>query len=182
VTTQTATSTWTIDPVHSTVEFGLVYMGLQTYKARFRTVDGTIAIDEAQPENSSVAASIDVKSIDVLGDRFAGHIHGEEFFNTEQYPNITFKSAKVEKVDDKHWKIHGDLTIKGTTKHVDLDTQYLGQAVHPYSKKPMIDFVATTSINREDFGIKWNPLLDNGARYVGEHVNITLNVHAAKQD
>ncbi|MHB8574569.1 MAG: YceI family protein [Dehalococcoidia bacterium] len=182
MTTQTGASTLAIDPVHSLVEFGLAYMGIQTFTGRFRTVDGTIQLDEAHPENSSVTASIEAKSIDVLGDRFQGHVQGEAFFDMEKYPNLSFKSTRIEKVDDKHWKINGDLTIKATTRPVVLNTEYLGQAVHPMSKKTIASFLATTEINREDYDLKWNFLMDNGAKYVGEHTRITLRIQAVKQD
>jgi polyisoprenoid-binding protein YceI len=182
VTTQTAASTWTIDPVHSTVEFGLKYMTISIYKARFRQVEGAITVDEAHPEQGSAEAAIDVKSVDTLNDHLTGRMFDPDFFDAEKHPQITFRSTGVQKVDDQHWKIRGDLTIKDTTKQVVLDTVYHGQATHPFSGKSVAAFTATTAIDRGDFDLKWNAAMDAGAQYLGERVQITLDVNAIRQD
>lgn len=180
--TSTGVSTWTIDPTHTTVEFAVTHLSISTFKGRFRTVEGTLRIDEGNPANSSVTASIDATSLDVLGDRFQGHLKGEDFFQAEAHPRITFQSTGATKVDDSRWRIAGDLTIRGVTRPVVLDTEYLGQANHPFSGKTFAAFRATTEVDRGDFGIVWNAPLDSGAKYVGEQVRITLDIEAVRQD
>ncbi|HZQ36842.1 MAG TPA: YceI family protein [Dehalococcoidia bacterium] len=182
MTTQTATSTWTIDAVHTSAIFAVEYMGIALYKGRFANVEGTISLNEADPARSSVSAAIDVKSLDIKNDRFYGHVMGDQFFDAEQYPQITFTSTGVEKVSDTRWRIAGDLSMHGVTKPVTLDTEYLGQAKHPFSGQIRAAFRATTSINRGDWGLTWNAALDNGAKYVGEKVEITLETMAGKQE
>lgn len=181
-TPATGVSTWVIDPVHSDVEFQVKHLALTTFKGRFRTVEGAIRLDEENPANSSVNATIETDSIDVMGDRFLGHMKADAFFWTEQYPTITFASTDVAQVDDEHWRITGDLTIRDVTRPVTLETEYLGQAVHPFSKKTAAGFRATTQIDRVDFGITWNAPMDAGAKYIGEDVQITLEIEAVRQD
>ena len=181
-TATTARSTWSIDPVHSTVEFAVSHMGITTFRGRFRTVAGTLNIDEESPANSSVIATIEAASIDVPGDRFAGHMKGDDFLNVEHYPTLTFRSNEVERVDDTHWRVAGDLTIRDATRPVTFDTEYLGQAKHPFSGKTSAGFRAEAEIDRNDFGISWNALLESGAKYVGERVRIILDIEAVRQD
>lgn len=178
----TATSTWSIDPIHSRVEFGVSHMGITTFRGHFRTVEGTIQIDEENPANSSVTASILADSIDVPGDRFQGHVKGDDFLKVGEYPALTFQSTNVERVDDTHWKINGGLTIRDVTRPVTLDTEYIGQAKHPFSGKTSAGFRASTEIDRGEYGITWNALLESGAKYVGEKVRITLEIEAVRQD
>jgi polyisoprenoid-binding protein YceI len=178
----TAVSTWSIDPVHTTVGFGVKHLGISTFRGRFKTFEGTIRLDEANPVNSSVTAAIDTASIEIPLERLYGHITSPDFLEAETYPKLTFQSKYVEKVDDTHWKIHGDLAIKGATKEVVLDTIYLGHEIHPFSQKTVAAFIAETEINRADFGLTWNVPLASGGPYLGEQVKITLDIEAIKQD
>lgn len=182
MTTQTAVSTWSIDAVHSSALFSVEYMGIALFKGRFANVEGTISLNEADPTRSSVNAAIDVKSLDIKNDRFYAHMMGDQFFDAEQYPQITFQSTKIGRVSDTRWTITGDLSMHGVTKPVTLDTEYLGQAKHPFSGQVRAAFRATTSINRGDWELTWNAVLDTGAKYVGEKVEITLEVMAGKQE
>jgi polyisoprenoid-binding protein YceI len=181
-TTQTQVSTWTIDPVHSIVEFGVKHLNLTTFRGRFRTVSGTITLDEANPENSSVAAEIEVSSLDVPGERFYGHLVSDAFFHGEEHPKITFRSTRVQRKDDDHWTLAGELTMRGATRAVTLALEYLGQSTHPFSGKTVAGFRAETTIERGDFGMEWNAPMDAGAKYVGEQVRITLEIEAVRQD
>ncbi|HEY7295261.1 MAG TPA: YceI family protein [Dehalococcoidia bacterium] len=182
MTTQTAVSTWSIDAVHSSALFSVEYMAIALFKGRFANVEGTISLNEADPASSSVKAAIDVKSLDIKNDRFYGHMMSDQFFDAETYPQITFTSTKVEKVSDTRWKIAGNLDMHGVSKPVTLDTEYLGQAKHPFSGQTRAGFRATTSIDRGDWGLSWNAALDTGAKYVGEKVEITLEIMAGKQE
>ncbi len=179
---QTAVSTWTIDPVHSSVGFTVRHLALTTFKGRFHTVTGVVEIDEANPRRSSVNAAVEIASIDIRGERLAGHVNSEQFFDAANHPQMTFRSTGVAPIDDRHWQIAGDLTIRGTARPVVLETEYLGQAKHPFSGKTVAGFRAETSINRVDFGLAWNVPMDTGAQYVGEEVRISLEIEAVRQD
>jgi len=178
----TALSTWTIDPVHSSVEFSLDYMGFSTYRTGFRALEGSLEFDPARPASASVNASIPVASIDVTNDRLMSRLMDADLLGGNEHPTITFRSTRVEAVDHAYWKVTGDLTIHGVARPVVLDTRYLGQANHPFSKKIAAAFRAETAIDRRDFGVTWNAAMDTGGAYLGERVQISLSIMAIRQD
>ena len=173
---------WTIDPVHSSVEFSLDYMGFSTYRTGFRNLEGSLEFDPARPAAASVDASIPVASVDVTNERLMGRLMDPDLLGGKDHPNITFRSTSVEAVDSTHWKVTGNLTIHGVARPVVLDTRYLGQAMHPFSKKVAAAFRAETAIDRRDFGVTWNAAMDTGGAYLGERVQISLAILALRQD
>jgi len=178
--TQTATSTWTIDPTHSIAEFAVKHLVITTVKGRFRDLEGKLEIDQANPENSSVRANIQVASIDTnLADRDA-HLRSDDFFNAEQYPLITFQSTRLERINDEHYKVHGDLTIRDVTRPVTLDTEFEGEIDDPWGNHRAA-LTATTQISRKEFGVKWNQALETGGAVVSDKVKITLHIEAIRQ-
>jgi polyisoprenoid-binding protein YceI len=178
----TALSNWTIDPVHSSVEFSLDYMGFSTYRTSFRALEGSLVFDAAQPAASAVTASIPVASVDVTNERLMSRLMDADLLGGNDHPTITFRSTRVEAVDPARWKVTGDLTLHGVARPVVLDTRYLGQAVHPFSKKIAAAFRAETAIDRRDFGVTWNAAMDTGGAYLGERVQISLSIMAIRQD
>jgi polyisoprenoid-binding protein YceI len=178
----TTLATWIIDPVHSSVEFSLDYMGFSTYRTRFRALEGSLQFDAARPAASSVTASIPVASVDVTNDRLMSRLMDDDLLGGRDHPTITFRSTRLEVIDPAHWRVSGDLTIHGVTRPVVLDTRYLGQAQHPFSKKIAAGFRADTTIDRREFGVTWNAAMDTGAAYLGERVHISLAILAQRQD
>jgi len=177
----TTLSSWTIDPVHSSVEFSLDYMGFSTYRTGFRALEGALEFDPARPASASVNASIPVASIDVINDRLMSRLMDPDLLGGKEHPTITFESSRVEAVGPAHWKVTGDLTIHGVARPVVLDTRYLGQAKHPFSGKIAAAFRAETAIDRRDFGVTWNAAMDAGSAYLGERVQISLAIMAVRQ-
>ncbi len=159
----TTIPTWTLDPVHSSVEFSLEF-------------------DPARPAASSVNASIRVASVDVTNERLMSRLMDADLLGGTDHPTISFRSTRVEPTDATHWKITGDLTIHGVTRPVVLDTHYLGQGLHPFSKKVSAGFRAEAALDRSQFGVSWNAALDTGASYLGERVGISIVILAARQD
>jgi len=178
----TTLSNWTIDPVHSNVEFSLDYMGFATYRTGFRALEGSLQFDPARPAAASVNATIPVASVDVTNDRLMSRLMDPDLLGGSEHPTITFKSTRVEAVDPAHWKVAGDLTIHGVARPVVLDAHYLGQAKHPFSGKITAAFRAATAIDRRDFGVTWNAAMDTGSAYLGERVQISLSIMAVLQD
>ena len=178
----TTLSTWTIDPVHSSVEFSVDYMGFSTYRTGFRALEGSLQFDADRPAASSVNASIPVGSVDVTNDRLMSRLMDADLLGGRDHPTIQFRSTRVEALEPAHWKVTGDLTIHGVTRAVVLDTHYLGQAMHPFAKKMAAAFRAGTAIDRRDFGVTWNAAMDTGGAYLGERVQISLTILAARQD
>jgi polyisoprenoid-binding protein YceI len=178
----TTLSRWTIDPVHSSIEFSLDYMGFSTYRTGFRAFEGSLEFDPARPASASVNVSIPVASIDVTSDRLMSRLMDPDLLGGNEHPTITFESTRVEAVDPAHWKVTGDLTIHGVARSVVLDTRYLGQAKHPFSGKIAAAFRAETAIDRRAFGVTWNAAMDTGGAYLGERVQISLAIMAVRQD
>ncbi len=180
-TVQTSTGTWTIDPVHSIAEFAVKHLMISTVKGRFRSLEGTLYIDEANPINSWVTASIAVASIDTGEPQRDDHLRSDDFFNAERFPKITFRSTRVEQVEDTHWKVIGDLTIRDVTREVALDTEYEGRVTDPWGKE-RIGFTAETALSRQEFGVRWNALLETGGVAVGDKVRVSLHIEAVREE
>ena len=180
-TAPTTVSTWATDPTHSTAEFAVKHMLIATVKGRFGSLDGTLAIDETNPSNSSVTATLDVASIDTHEPQRDAHLRSDDFFNAERFPHITFRSTRVERKGDEEWRITGDLTIRDVTQAVTLDTEFEGQVTDPYGKQ-RAGFTSETSISRKEFGLKWNALLETGGAVVGDKVKVTLHIEAVRDE
>ncbi|MFN3906741.1 MAG: YceI family protein [Acinetobacter junii] len=165
-----------IDPTHTATVFSWNHFGFSTPSANFTDIQGVIKVDNAKPSNSSVDVIIPISSVNTNVPALDKEFQEEAWFNAAKYPNITFKSAKVETKDKKHFKITGNLTVKGVTKPVVLDAVLNKQGEHPMAKVPAIGFNATTSFDRSAFGI------GNYVPNVGDKitVNITTEATAAK--
>ncbi len=148
-----ATTDYQIDSKHTATLFSWSHFGFSNPTANFNDVQGVISVDDKHPEKSSVSVTIPVKSMDSHVEALDKEFLTDAWFNEAKYPNITFKSTKVQTKDKKHFKITGDLTVKGVTKPVVLDATLNGMGEHPMAKKPAIGFNATTSFKRSDFGI-----------------------------
>jgi len=175
--TQTSTAqTWTLDPAHSQVEFGVRHMMISTVRGTFREMEGTLFIDEDDPGSSLVEVEIDAASIDTRNDDRDTHLRSEDFFAVESFPTLTFKSREVKQEGDE-LQIVGDLTIKDQTREVVLEGEELGRGTDPWGN-PRVGFRAETAINRKDFGLTWNQALESGGFLVGDKVTISLEVQA----
>ncbi|WP_151830486.1 YceI family protein [Acinetobacter junii] len=165
-----------IDPTHTATVFSWNHFGFSTPSANFTDIQGVIKVDNAKSSNSSVDVIIPISSVNTNVPALDKEFQEEAWFNAAKYPNITFKSTKVETKDKKHFKITGNLTVKGVTKPVVLDAVLNKQGEHPMAKVPAIGFNATTSFDRSAFGI------GNYVPNVGDKitVNITTEATAAK--
>src|SRR5215216_283671 len=175
MTTQTAISTWSIDGAHSIAEFAVKHMMISTVKGRFRDLSGTIEIDEARPENSSVEAAIQTASIDTGVEQRDAHLRSGDFFDADAFPTIAFRSTRVERTAGDEWNVYGDLTLHGVTRTVVLDLEFEGETIDAWGKRRAA-FTATTSINRRDFGLNWNGVIEAGGVVVQDKVKITLHI------
>ena len=180
MTTDTATTTYAIDAGHSSAEFSVKHMMISTVKGVFRDVQGAINIDEAAPERSQVEATIATASVETGVGLRDDDLRSDNFFNAEQYPQISFRSTAVEPVDGDTWRVKGDLTIRDVTREVVLDTEFGGKAADPWGSE-RIGFTAETSVNRRDFGLNYNAVLETGGVVVGDKVKITLHIEAVRQ-
>lgn len=165
-----------IDPKHTTVEFVARHLMITKVRGRLDDVTGSIEIGEA-PEDSSVEVVINASSVHTGEEQRDAHLRSGDFFDVESFPTWAFKSTAVEHVDDNRWKVTGDLTIRGTTRSVVLDTEFDGANPTPWGPAA-IAFSASTEIDREDWGLTYNMVLETGGVMVGKKVRVELNVEA----
>jgi polyisoprenoid-binding protein YceI len=176
-----ATSTWQIDPNHSAAQFAVRHLGISTVRGAFTKVSGTIQFDDKDIAKSSVDVTIDAASVDTRVEGRDKDLRSDHFFEVEKYPTLTFKSTKVEQVEVGKLKVTGDLTIHGVTKQVVLDVEGPTAAVKDPWGNQRAAATATTKINRQDFGVKWNAKMDNGGWVVGDDVAITIDVEIVQK-
>jgi polyisoprenoid-binding protein YceI len=169
--------TWNIDPSHSTVEFTARHLMISKVRGRFGTFSGAIEIAD-DLSASSVNATIDTGSVTTGDENRDGHLKGSDFFDVEQFPQMTFASTGV-KVSGDEAVVSGDLTIKGVTRPVELELEFEGVNQDPWGNTKAA-FTASTEINRTDWGLTWNAPLETGGVLVGEKVKVTLEIQAAK--
>jgi polyisoprenoid-binding protein YceI len=176
-----ATSTWKIDPQHSAAQFSVRHMAISTVRGAFSKVNGTVVLDDQDITRSTVDVTIDVSTVDTREPGRDKDLRSDHFFDVEHFPTMTFKSKKVEQVSPGKLKVTGDLTIRGTTKEVVLDVDGPTAPIKDSWGNQRAAVNATTKINRQDFGVKWNATLDNGGVVVGDDVNINIDAELIKQ-
>jgi polyisoprenoid-binding protein YceI len=183
MTTQTqpgTITTWSIDPSHTLIEFGVKHMMVSTVKGRFTGVEGTITVDEQNPANSRTDITIDAASITTGNEQRDGHLRSADFLDVENYPTVTFTSTRVEPTSATTFDVTGDLTIRGTTREVTLPVELNGRGVSPYGQE-VAGLSAETKLNRSDFGLNWNVALEAGGVLVGPSAKVAIELEAVRQ-
>lgn len=176
-------STWEIDSGHSSANFSVKHMMMTNVKGEFSKVTGTVTLDEKDISKSSVNATIDASTVDTRNEQRDGHLKSPDFFDVAKFPNITFKSKKVEKAGENKYKVTGDLTMRGVTKEVVLDVDAtFKEGKTPFGGNIVTGLSATTKVNRKDFGLNWNKALETGGVLVGDDVNVGLEIELTKKD
>jgi polyisoprenoid-binding protein YceI len=172
--------TYTVDKPHSEIGFDVRHFFSKVH-GRFNEFQGTIVFDETDPAKISVDASAVTGSISTDNERRDGHLKSADFFDAANFPALTFKSTKVTANGKDRYKVAGDLTMRGVTKPVVFDAEFLGAgpvSVGGQSMGYKAGFTATTVVNRKDFGINWNKTLDDGGVMVSDEVTLTLSLEA----
>jgi polyisoprenoid-binding protein YceI len=169
--------TWVLDPAHTHVGLSVRHLVAAKVRGSFKSFTGTIEIAE-EPTESVVEVSIDASSIDTGAPDRDNHLRSADFLNAAEYPTIEFRSTRIAERRDSY-EIEGDLTIRGKTRPVVLDMAYLGLVSDPWGNCKAL-FTATTSIDREDWGLTWNQPLDTGGWLVGKTIHIEIETEATK--
>ncbi|HEY3942620.1 MAG TPA: YceI family protein [Acidimicrobiales bacterium] len=172
--------TYAVDPLHSTVSFVARHLVGAKVRGHFKEFSGTITIGE-DPEQSSVNADVVVASVETNQEQRDAHLRSGDFFEVEAYPNLTLRSTGLTKKSDESYVLHADLTVRGVTKPVDFDLEYLGTGPGMAPGSEVAAFEASTEIDRRDFGVNFGGALDSGGLIVGNKVRIELDVEAHKQ-
>jgi polyisoprenoid-binding protein YceI len=170
------TTTYQIDPRHSSAGFGVTHLMISTVRGEFHGVTGTVVVDDSDISKSTVNVTIDATTVDTREPDRDKHLKSEAFFDVAKYPTITFQSTKIERNNDGSLKVTGDLTIRGVTKAAVLTANLPKAPIKDPWGLQRTATSATTKINRQDFGVAWNQKLDSGGVVVGDDVNITLDV------
>jgi polyisoprenoid-binding protein YceI len=174
-----STKTWSIDAAHSGINFAIRHMVVSKVRGRFTKFAGTASIDDADLTRSSVEATIDASSIDTSTPQRDTHLRSPDFFDVERFPELRFRSTRIEKVADERYRVIGGLTIRDVTREVTLDVEYAGRGKDPWGNERLA-FAAKTAIDRKDFGLGWNQVLEAGGVLVGDRVEIELDVQVVK--
>lgn len=172
--------TYTLDAAHSSIGFSVRHAMVTKVHGRFEEFEATIEFDAENPANSSTTATIKTDSINTNNSDRDEHLRNKDFFNAEENPSITFKSTAIELHSEEKATVKGDLTIKGITKLVSLDVDLFGSAEDPWGQT-RVGFEATTTINRNDFGVEYNAPLKTGGVLIGNDIAIQIEGSAVKQ-
>ncbi|HOX24749.1 MAG TPA: YceI family protein [Candidatus Krumholzibacteria bacterium] len=173
-------ATYTIDPVHSSVGFKVRHLMVSNVRGSFGDFAGSFVWEEGKPETWSVEATIQMTSIDTGNAKRDDHLRSSDFFDVATFPTMTFKSTQVTAKDDGTYSLVGDLTLRGVTKAVTLDLEFIGQVADPQGNV-RVGFMATGAIDRQDFGVSYSTVMDNGGLAVGNEVQIELEIEAVLQ-
>ena len=172
-------ATFAIDPVHSSIGFKIKHMVISKVRGSFGQFEGIIEFDEVDPALGSVSATITMDSIDTGDQKRDEHLRDADFFNTAEFPTMTFSSKEITK-DGDDWQLKGNLTLHGVTRPVALKLEYNGSVDDPWGNH-RVGFAAEGKIDRRDYGISWNNTLDKGGLALGNDVTIQLEIEAIRQ-
>lgn len=177
--TQT-TGTWAIDTAHSRIGFSARHAMVTTVRGSFEAFEGTLTLDGTDPANSAATLNVETASLNTGNADRDAHVRGEDFLDVETFPQMSFLATSVRHDDDTSFVMVGDLTIRGTTRPVEIAAEFEGVSTDPFGND-RIGFSGRTVIRRKDFGLSWNVALEAGGVLVSDKVTIELDVSAIKQ-
>lgn len=182
---QTGVTTWQLDPTHSSIEFSVKHMMMTTVRGRFKEIEATLRGDRDNPKDAGVDVRIRAASIDTgVADRDA-HLRSADFFNADEHPEITFSSTRIEGTPPREegdtFKVVGDLRIADTTMEITLDCEYHGRGQDPWGKT-RAGFTFRGQIDRREWGLKWNQVLETGGVLVANKVQIEGEVQFVRDE
>lgn len=174
-----AQTKWNVDAAHSNVRFTVPHLVISEVEGTFKKFDGGVVTTKPDFTDAAVNFSIDINSIDTDNDMRDKHLKSDDFFNAEQFPAAIFRSTSFKKVSGNKYVLAGNLTIRNVTKPVKFDVVYGGTAKDGYGNTKA-GFKASTTINRFDYGLKWNALTEAGGATVGKDITIDLKLEFAQ--
>ncbi|MGO8904096.1 MAG: YceI family protein [Solirubrobacteraceae bacterium] len=170
--------TWKVDPVHSSVEFQVKHLGIANVKGQFTEFEGTLEVGHGEV---NAYGTVNVASVDTRQSQRDDHLRSPDFFDAENFPQITFRSVNVRALDEDSFEIEGDLTIHGVTKRVSLNAALEGRETDPQGNE-RVGLSASGQINRSEYDMKFNAALGSGNMVVSDKVKIQLDISAVKAD
>jgi polyisoprenoid-binding protein YceI len=167
-------TTWRTDPAHTDIQFSAKHMMVTTVRGKFAEVDGSLTLDETDPTASAGAFTVRAASLSTGNEQRDGHLRSGDFFDAETHPEITFVSTAITPKRGNDYAVTGDLTIRGTTRPVAFDVEFLG--LYQGFEGRRAGFHATTRLNREDWGLTWNVTLETGGWLVGKEIKLEIDL------
>jgi polyisoprenoid-binding protein YceI len=171
---------WSIDPMHSEVQFKVKHLVISTVSGFFRSFEGTVETENEDFDGARIEFTIDINSVDTNQTQRDEHLKSAEFFDAAKYPHLKFKSTSFKKTGDDEYELKGNLTIKDQTKPVSLNVEFGGAAADFYGNTKA-GFEITGKINRKEFGLTWDGVTEAGSVVVGEDIKLTINAQLVKQ-
>jgi polyisoprenoid-binding protein YceI len=175
-----ATTKWVLDPTHSELGFKIKHLMITNVSGSINNFQGEVETEGDDFSTAKINLTADMASISTNNEQRDAHLRNSDFFEVEKYPELTFKSTRVEKKDSDEFTLYGELTIKGITKPVKLNVEYNGVAKDPWGGE-RAGFVITGKINRSEWGINFNGVLETGGLMLGEEVKINSEIQLVKQ-
>lgn len=172
-------TTWKIDSVHSNVQFKVKHMVVTTVTGSFSKFDATVETSKDDFTDAKISFEADVDSIHTGNEQRDGHLKSDDFFNAAKYPKLNFVSKTIKKIDNEHYTIDGDITLRETTKPITLNAIYGGTALNPYGKT-VAGFEITGKLNRKEFGLKWHAATEAGQIVVSDEVRLDVTAELFK--
>lgn len=174
-----AQTKWAVDKAHSKVQFSVTHLIISEVTGLFKSFDGNIEASKPDFTDAKVSFTVDVPSISTDNDARDKHLKSDDFFNAEKFPKITFKGKSFTKVDNNHYKLTGDFTIRDVTKEITLDVVYNGTVKDPWGNTKA-GFKITGEVNRFDYNLKWNALMEAGGAVAGKMVKMIIDLELQK--
>lgn len=179
-TAYTQAANWKFDVVHSSVQFEVSHLVIATATGNFKTFDGEVIADKDDFQDAKINFTIDVKSINTENQKRDDHLRSADFFDADNHPKMTFKSTSFKKVKGNKYKLTGNLTMRGVTKNITLEVTYNGMIKDPWGNTKA-GFKIKGSLNRFDFGLKWDKTIEAGGLVVGKDIDIVCNIELQKE-
>jgi polyisoprenoid-binding protein YceI len=170
---------WQFDMQHSGIAFSVRHLLVSRVRGRFTRFTGTLRFDQDDPIASSVEVQIDTSSVDTSEPQRDAHLKSPDFLDVASHPEMTFKSTRVERASERTLKVHGDLTIRKVTRPVVLEVELGGVLRDPWGQE-RVGFTARTMVDRKEFGITFNQVLDHGGLALGEQITVEIDVEATQ--
>ncbi|HEX7064237.1 MAG TPA: YceI family protein [Bacillales bacterium] len=176
-----AKTNWKVDSAHSSLDFSVKHMMISKVKGTFHDFGASVEADPADLTDANIQFTVDVSSVDTRNKDRDGHLKSDDFFNVEEYPEMTFQSTNITKKGDGEYDVTGDLTIRGTTNPATFDLTFEGQSKDPMSGNQVVGFSGEGTINRSEYGLTWNAALETGGVLIGDEVKIFIEIEASEQ-
>lgn len=174
-----ATAQWDFDPTHSELGFKIKHLMITSVSGSFKKFDVKVKTQNDDFSTAQITATADMNSIHTNNEQRDAHLRNSDFFETDKYPELSFQSTRVERIDEETFTVYGDLTMKGVTKPVKLNVEYSGLTKDPWGGE-RAGFVVTGKINRSDWGINFNGVLETGGLVLGEEVKLNSEIQLIK--